>query len=128
LITFFAIAADALMLMIAGFHVLLSAGAPWGAFAWGGSSAGVLPTKLRIASAASALFWIAMAIIVADHGEVISAGIDRSATLLVIRILTVLLAIGTVLNLMSPSKKEKLLWTPVAACCCAACAYLSVYG
>ena len=117
-----------LMLLIAGFHVLLSAGAPWGAFAWGGSRTGVLPKKLRIASAASAAFWIAMAIIVADYGEVISAGIDRSVALLVIRILTALLAIGTVLNLMSPSKKEKLLWTPVAAVCCLSCAYLSFYG
>ncbi len=39
--------AAALLVVVAGFHGLLAAGAPWGEAAYGGANSGVLPETLR---------------------------------------------------------------------------------
>ncbi|MCA1734876.1 MAG: hypothetical protein LC739_01815 [Actinobacteria bacterium] len=64
--TYAAGGAAALIAVVALFQIMLALGVPWGAAAWGGRNAGVLPTKLRIASAASALLlggiaWLVLA-------------------------------------------------------------------
>ncbi len=120
--------AVALMLSIAIFQLLLASGAPWGEFSWGGGYPGVLPKKLRIASLMLTGLWLGMAIILADYGQIITIGIHRSLGQLLVWILTGLLAIGTVLNLITPSKKEKLLWAPIAAVSFLACGYLAIFA
>jgi len=95
---------------VAGFQIALAAGAPWGAAAWGGANPGVLPRGLRVSSAGSGLVYILLAV-VARSSTLMPAQLRR-------RILTVAcggMVVGTVMNLASPSKIERTLWTPVAA-------------
>lgn len=94
--------------VLVGFQIALAAGAPWGEVAWGGDNVGVLPPKLRRASGVSALIW----------AGALAAAVTRSDAVGVRRVragYAALAAVGTVMNALSPSKKERLLWTPVAA-------------
>lgn len=93
---------------LVAFQVALAAGAPWGRLAWGGRHERALPTELRVASAASALMW----------GGAVVAAATTSHSPAVTRVRTaygVLAGVGTVMNAVSPSRPERLLWTPVAA-------------
>ena len=88
---------------VAGFQVALAAGAPGGRFAWGGAGgSGVLPTKLRVASAASAGLWLSAAGLVLRR--------DQRAT----RCIAGLLMVGSAMNAASPSRAEARLWAPTS--------------
>ncbi|TFC56044.1 hypothetical protein E3O62_13145 [Cryobacterium sp. TMT2-15-1] len=99
--------AAALFLVIAAFQVALAAGAPWGEAALGGINPGVLPDEFRVSSAMQGVFYVALAGVV---------GTRWASTTLRRRVLygaTVLLFVGAVMNLASPSFVERMLWTPV---------------
>lgn len=96
----------ALLLVQAAFQAALAAGAPWGAAAWGGSTDGVLPTGLRAASAAAAVVWVLLALVVLHR---LLGPVGRRRTLLV---LAVYLTLGVLLNLASPSVVERAVWVP----------------
>jgi hypothetical protein len=90
------------------FQVALAAGAPWGAASWGGSAPGVLPTSLRVGSGVSVLVYIGLVVVVAT---------DRLGSTARRRLLTgasLLMALGTLMNVATPSPVERL-WAPVAA-------------
>ncbi|MCA1783988.1 MAG: hypothetical protein ABR500_01845 [Dermatophilaceae bacterium] len=89
------------------FQAGLAAGAPWGAFAWGGQHERDLPRHLRAASAASTFVYAGSVAAAASRTE--SAGLIRVRTAY-----TILYAVGTVVNAASRSARERLLWTPVA--------------
>ena len=92
---------------LVGFQLALAAGAPWGRLAWAGRHDGALPTELRVASAASALVWGGALVAAATH--------DSSPRVARVRTAYAALAgVGTVMNAVSPSRPERLLWTPVA--------------
>ena len=93
---------------LVGFQLALAAGAPWGRLAWGGRAAGVLPPELRAASAASAAVW---------GGAIVAASTpsDAPAVTRARTAYAALAGVGTVMNAVSPSRPERLLWTPVAA-------------
>lgn len=96
---------------LVGFQLALAAGAPWGRLAWGGRHDEALPSELRAASAASALVW----------GGALVAAATPSQSPMVARVRTayaVLAGVGTVMNAASPSRPERLLWTPVAGALC----------
>jgi hypothetical protein len=100
--------AVSLLAGVGAFELALAAGAPWGAAAWGGQSPGVLPTSLRVASAAAVLVYGGLAVLVAT---------DRVGWMWRARLLTaasLLIALGTVGNLASQSPVERV-WAPVAA-------------
>ncbi|NAZ78168.1 hypothetical protein GTQ99_22560 [Kineococcus sp. T13] len=103
------VAATALTGAVAAFQLALAAGAPWGAAAWGGAQPGVLPRRLRAASAASAAGYGLLAATTA------STLVPARARRRVLTAASGLTAVGTLLNLASPSLLERLLWTPVAA-------------
>ncbi len=90
------------------FQVALVAGAPWGAAAWAGQAPGVLPTSLRIASAASVLVPGGIAALVAT---------DRLGPTARRRLLigaSLLMVLGIVANVATQSPVERL-WAPVRA-------------
>lgn len=98
----------ALLAGIGTFQLALVAGAPWGAAAWGGQATGVLPPSLRVASTVSVLVYVGLAAIVTT---------DRLRPIVRRRLLTgasLIMGLGTVMNLATPSPVERL-WTPVAA-------------
>lgn len=93
---------------VGAFQLALAAGAPWGAAAWAGQAPGTLPPSLRLASAVSVMVYGGLAAVVAT---------DRLGPTVRRRLLTgasLLMALGTVANLATPSPVERL-WAPVAA-------------
>ncbi|MGH2663431.1 MAG: hypothetical protein ACRDH8_11635 [Actinomycetota bacterium] len=99
--------------LVAGFQAALALGAPWGRAAWGGAHRR-LPGGLRIASAVAVILWLAAALVVlarAGYRSPIPSGVGRWATW----VLFGLLVVGTLMNLVSRSKLERLIQTPTAA-------------
>lgn len=115
-----AVIAAMLIGVLTVFQIALALGAPAGAAAWGGSYPGVLPTRLRVASAVVGVFFYPpLALLILDSGGVIDIGWDVSP--LWLWILTGLFLLGTLANAASRSKVERI-WAPVSlvlAICCA---------
>ena len=108
-------AADAaLFLIVAAFQMLLASGRPWGAAAWGGANPGVLPATFRIASGFAALLWLGFAAVVLTYGRILLFEVSRELTGPALWVLTALLGVGTVMNGISRSKRERLMWTPIS--------------
>lgn len=100
--------------LLAVFQIALACGAPLGAYAWGGQHAGSLPKKLRIASILSVLIYALLALILLSRASVIElfpASFSAPAAWVVFGYLT----LGTVMNLISRSRKERAVMTPIAA-------------
>jgi hypothetical protein len=104
------VAASVLLAGLTAFQVALAAGAPWGRWAWGGAHEGALPPDLRVASGVAAVVWGAATVAIA-------AELPRSdrAQRLLLRGVSGVCAVGTVMNLASPSVPERALWAPVSA-------------
>ena len=111
---------------LAVFQIALAAGAPLGHLAWGGKYR-VLPRGLRIASAVSVLVYALFAWIIS--GAVSS--LDRFGDYIPdkppgIWVLTAYFGLGVVVNLVSRSRPERLVMTPVAAVLCACCLIIAL--
>jgi hypothetical protein len=104
------------------FQLALALGAPWGAAAWGGSHPGVLPTRLRVASAVVALVvypLIGISILITSSPVQIG-GIPATGDVMM-WLFCGLFTVGAIANLASRSKAERI-WGPVSliiAVCCA---------
>jgi hypothetical protein len=109
-----AVAATLGFVLVAFFQVALALGVPWGRAAWGGAH-DRLPTGLRIASGFAAVFWIVAALVVLTgagyEASPVPLGVARWATW----VLFALLVLGTLMNLASRSKVERVIQTPIAA-------------
>jgi hypothetical protein len=99
--------AAGLMVTTAAFQAALALGAPWGDAAYGGATSGVLASEQRLSSAMAVPVYLAVAAVAA--GRVGSPTLRRR----VLRVGSVVMAAGAVLNLASPSLVERLLWVPV---------------
>jgi hypothetical protein len=100
--------------LVAGFQVALALGAPWGKAAWGGAHER-LPNRLRISSTFAAAVWLVAALIVLAR-----AGFDWSPFPFSVAawgtwVMFGVLLVGTLMNLASRSRLERLIQTPVAA-------------
>jgi hypothetical protein len=106
-----AIVAVVVLLVITTFQLALALGAPWGAAAWGGSHPGVLPGRLRVASAMVGLGvypLIALLILAtAGHVKVDIPGSGPTA----MWVLTGFFILGGIANFASRSKVERI-WGP----------------
>jgi hypothetical protein len=100
--------------LVAGFQVALALGAPWGRAAWGGAHER-LPIALRVASAFAAVVWAVAALVVLARAGLDWSPIPFRAATWGTWILFGLLLLGTVMNLASRSRLERLIQTPVAA-------------
>jgi hypothetical protein len=101
-------------LVIAGFQLLLAAGAPLGRAAWGGKTA-VLPGNLRRASAVSFVIWLVAAAIILGRGGVIAVPVPAEILTWGAWALVVLSALGSLVNIASSSPWERFGWAPLAA-------------
>ncbi|HEX7172222.1 MAG TPA: hypothetical protein VF365_06400 [Candidatus Limnocylindria bacterium] len=116
-----AVVALVLLAVIVVFQLALALGAPWGAAAWGGQNPGVLPTRLRVASAVAALvvYPLIIVLVLSAAGWVEVPWLNRLGSL-PMWILAALLAVGALANFASRSPRERV-WGPVAlavAICC----------
>jgi hypothetical protein len=96
----------ALLLIQAWFQAGLALGADWGQAAWGGAHPTVLPAGLRLASGVAALAWAWLCLVVV--GRSLGPAGRRRALL----VLALYAALGAVLNAISPSVVERVLWVP----------------
>lgn len=111
--------AAALIAGLVVFQLALALGAPAGAAAWGGSHPGVLPIRLRVASAVVGLFFYpaVAAAILGAAGVLGGPSLGRPG----MWVFAGIFILAAIANLVSRSKVERL-WSPVAlaiAVCCA---------
>ena len=98
--------------LVAVFQMLLLLGYPLGEFAMGGYYK-VLPVKLRIISGINGLILLMMGVIFLQHTNVIN-WMNFISTNLLVWIITIFLGLNTIANVLSRSKKERLVMTPLS--------------
>lgn len=94
------------------FQLALALGAPWGELAMGGKYPGRFPPQLRFAASVQAVLLLLISFVVLTRsGLVLDALFEfsRSAIWFVVAFCVV----GAVLNVITPSKRERMLWAPV---------------
>lgn len=103
----------AVIALLVLFQLALALGAPLGRFAWGGQNPGVLPRKLRIASAVSILIYVLLVLPALEFAGIVDIaqnGVAQVAAWIVFAYL----ALGVVMNAISRSTAERYTMTPVA--------------
>ena len=100
--------------VVCAFQLALAAGAPWGEYAMGGAFPGVMPTPMRIAAVVQVALLAAVALVVLSRAGLMLPAWASAARWLV-WVVVALLGVSVVLNLITPSPMERLIWAPVAA-------------
>lgn len=113
-----------LFVSIAVFQVLLSLGYPLGEFAMGGYYK-ILPKKLRIVSVVNALILLFMGFVFLQHTTVLQ-GFHFISTNIFVWIITIFLGLNTIANLISRSRKERLIMTPLSGVAFILCLFISI--
>jgi hypothetical protein len=103
----------ALLLVLALFQLALALGAPWGAYAMGGAFPGIFPPAMRVAALVQVPVLGLVGLIVFARAGLVLPSWARAARML-IWVVVGLLGVGVVLNLITPSPMERLIWAPVA--------------
>ena len=115
-----------LLAALAAFQLALALGAPLGDMAWGGKYPGVLPMRLRVASAVAGLvIYPVIAAVVLAAGGIISDDWVPLDIAVVLWVLVAFFAIGAVVNALSRSPRERI-WSPVSAGLAIFCALLAL--
>ena len=99
---------------VVAFQLALAAGMPWGAYAMGGAFPGQFPPAMRVGAVIQAVVIALMAgMVLARAGLALTTWARISRWL--IWVITALLGLSVLLNFISPSGGERMIWTPVAA-------------
>jgi len=96
------------------FQLALALGAPWGELAMGGKFPGRFPPKMRVAALVQIVLLVAVAFIVLIRAGLLAEeyyDISRPGIWFVV----VLFVVSTILNTITPSKKERMMGAPIAA-------------
>lgn len=100
-------------IFLAGFQLAIVAGAPLGEYSYGGQQRGVLSRNYRVASIFSAL----VALAIAGHYLAVAGWLDSflsaSDNQVVNWVLVGYTALSAILNNITRSKKERMLWGPI---------------
>jgi len=95
------------------FQLALAAGKPWGNLAMGGRYPGKFPAGMRVGALIQAALIAFLAIIVLSDAGVAFPGLSSLSNILIWAAVA-MSAISLVMNLIMPSKWERILWAPVA--------------
>jgi len=101
-----------LTVLVMFFQLALALGAPWGEMAMGGKYPGRFPPKLRITAIVQMLLLGFVALVVLTRAGLIFANYFELSKS-VIWFVVALCAISAISNTITPSKKERMLWSPV---------------
>ena len=114
-----------LIAFVVAFQLALALGAPWGEMAMGGKFPGRLPPRMRIAPLVQIVVLVFIALIVLTRAGVI---LDEFSSLSksVIWAVVVFSLIAAILNTITPSKKERMLWAPVSLVLLICATYVAV--
>ena len=102
------------------FQLLLAIGLPLGKLAYGGKYE-KLPTNMRIMSIVAIGIFVLASISVLERAVIIIIFNNPILTMVIVWIIAIYLAFNTLLNVLSKSKPEKLIMTPISlisAICC----------
>jgi hypothetical protein len=99
---------------VVAFQLALALGMPWGAYAMGGTFPGQFPPALRVAAVIQAVVLALMAGVVLARAGLALPGWSRVSNWL-IWVIVIFLGLSVLLNFISPSGGERMIWTPVAA-------------
>jgi hypothetical protein len=118
--------AAALLVILIGFQIVLGVGAPLGAAAWGGQNPGVLPTRLRLASAFVGLvvYPVILAVILAAAGIIDDRWLPIDPTV-ACWILAAFFTLGTLVNAVSRSAPERI-WAVVSGALAVCCLFIAL--
>lgn len=120
------IAAVSYVIVVAGvivFQFCLIFGAPWGRLTQGGRHEGALPVAGRVAAALSVLLLICM-----GAGITSAAGMTPNWPMWTAYAAIAVQALSTILNWITPSPPERLLWGPITAVLLALALYVVIAG
>lgn len=95
------------------FLLAMAAGAPWGAYAMGDAFPGRFPPALRVAALVQATLIVAVAAVVLARAELMLAGWAPVSPWLIWRVVG-FAAVSLILNLLTPSVRERRIWAPAA--------------
>ncbi|MCR4671427.1 MAG: hypothetical protein K5643_09590 [Saccharofermentans sp.] len=115
-----------LLLAVAVMEILLIIGLPLGEFTMGGRHK-VLPPMYRIFAASSVVLQLFGAAMILQGGGLMDMWFDGKVIKIICFVFAGFFAVNTIMNLISTSKKEKYVMTPLAAieaCCFALTAFL----
>lgn len=115
-----------LLLAVAVMEILLIFGLPLGEFTMGGRYK-VLPPMYRMFAASSVILQLFGAAMILQGGGLMNMWFAGKVIKIICFVFAGFFAVNTVMNIISPSKKEKYVMTPLAAveaCCFAATAFL----
>jgi hypothetical protein len=96
------------------FQLALALGAPWGAYAMGGSTPGTYPPTMRVAAIVQAGLLVTMALVVLARAGLALPSWSRVSRW-AIWLVVASSAITLFLNLITPSSGERAAWAPVIA-------------
>ena len=115
-----------LLLAVAVMEILLIIGLPLGEFTMGGRYK-VLPPMYRMFAASSVILQFFGAAMILQGGGLMNMWFAGKVIKIICFVFAGFFAVNTVMNIISPSKKEKYVMTPLAAveaCCFAVTAFL----
>ncbi len=115
-----------LLLAVAVMEILLIFGLPLGEFTMGGRYK-VLPPMYRMFAASSIILQLFGAAMILQGGGLMNMWFAGKVIKIICFFFAGFFAVNTVMNIISPSKKEKYVMTPLAAveaCCFAVTAFL----
>ena len=99
--------------VIAIMTVLVACGLPLGEFTMGGQHK-ILPKKLRVAAVISVVIQIFAMIIILQAGGFISLWLSFKVTKYICFFFAAYLSLNTIMNMISKSRKEKYVMTPLS--------------
>ena len=99
--------------IIATMTVLVACGLPLGEFTMGGQHK-ILPKKLRVAAVISLVIQIFAMLIILQAGGFISLWLSLKLTKYICFFFAAYLSLNTIMNMISKSKKEKYVMTPIS--------------
>jgi hypothetical protein len=94
------------------FQVALALGAPWGAYAMGGTYPGTLPARMRVAAVVQAVILGLLAVVVLSFADLATPSLARDFPWL-IWVTVAVSAVSVAMNAISRSAGERRLWLPV---------------
>lgn len=94
------------------FQLALALGAPWGEYTMGGRFPGKLPPKMRMAALVQIPIICIFALIVLIRSG-LAFGHFYETSRIVIWFVVAFFVLGSILNLATPSKRERMIWGPV---------------
>ena len=113
LCSYFAILGAVIFGVIATMTVLVACGLPLGEFTMGGQHK-VLPKNLRVAAVISVAIQIFAMIIILQAGDFISLWFSFKVTKYICFFFAAYLSLNTIVNMISKSRKERFVMTPLS--------------